>query len=143
MAALVPDVIYLAVTSNSLPESLHSLGLRVTAVLTETLNQLASFNEEVDFQTTPQIKDYLGARRVAPERKMRDREKEALANKLGFHLLSLPGWWRPACVQSPTERLNSLLQRQLRQLWRLYWELETALSHAPVPSSPKTSLKCP
>lgn len=134
MTALVPDVLYLAATPDLLSGPLRPLGLRVTVALTETLNQLAGFNEEVDFQATPQIKDYLGPRRVAPERKMREKEKEALANKLGFHLLSLPGWWRPACVQSPVERLNSLLRRQVRQLWRVYRELEVALSQVPVPT---------
>lgn len=132
--AIVPDVVYLAATSDTLPESMRSLCLQTTTILTSTLSHLASLNNDVDFRETPQIRDYLGQNKVVPQRKMSSKEKEALANKLGFHLLSLPGWWRPACVQAPFERANSLLRRQLRHLWRVYWELEAALSVAAAPS---------
>ena len=130
MAAFVPDVVCLAATPSTLPEHIRPMCLQTTTLLVEVLNHIASLNEEVDFQAATQISDRLGPRKVAPEGK----EKERFTEKLGLHLLRLPRWWRPVCLQSPEERHNSTLHSQLRQLWPYYWALEAALSVIPTPS---------
>ena len=133
-AALIPDVVYLAGSPDILPQTLSLQALYTTTELKNTINCLISLNNDVDFTATTQIRDYLGRSKVIPERNIKEKDKQLLAQKFGFHLLNLPKWWRFACLQTPLERRNCEVRSHLRRFWRAYLELESSLAQQVQPS---------
>lgn len=97
---------------------------------------LVGLNKEVDFGRNGQISDYLfRSGRIAPE-VVRAKEKRAIALKVGFHVLSLPVWWRRWCFQRPNEVINQRLKTHLSTLCAKHLELERLLAQM----KPETSI---
>ena len=127
---LLPEVFYIAANPSSMlvPDSLERTCSALANSLTQILQLMPDLNKEVNFEATPHIRDYLfRSGRITPAT-VNMREKQAVAARVGFHLLSLPSWWRVGCVQSEGERANERLKRLVTNLCREYLVLERHLA---------------
>jgi len=128
---LLPEVLYAATAPETVfqaivPESLCSA---VNTAFVHCLQLLVGLNREVDFGRNGQINDYLfRSGRVSPE-VVNAKEKRAIALKVGFHVLTLPVWWRRWCFRRANETTNQQLKTSLSTLYAKHLELERFLAH--------------
>ena len=127
---IIPDVLYAAAAPETVFQSLvpEALCGSVNESFVQCIQLLVRLNREVDFGRNGQISDYLfRSGRIAPEA-VKAKEKRAIALKVGFHVLTLPAWWRRWCFQRPNEVINLRLKTHLSTLCAKHLELERFLA---------------
>lgn len=127
---ILPDVLYAAAAPETVFQSLvpEALCAGVSESFVRCIKLLVGLNREVDFGRNGQISDYLfRSGRIAPEI-VKAKEKRAIALKVGFHVLTLPAWWRRWCFQRQNEVTNLQLKTHLSTLCAQHLELERLLA---------------
>lgn len=127
---LLPEVLYAATAPETVFQDLapEALCLAVNRAFVNCLRLLVELNRDVDFARNGQINDYLfRSGKVAPE-VVKAKEKRAVALKVGFHVLTLPVWWRRWCFQRANELTNLQLKTSLSTLCAKHLELERFLA---------------